>query len=61
MEVERMSIVYKNLKIEEIYRKKETGRYVLPVQCSYCAYVKTCWEGRYEVEIKGGKPKLYRK
>ena len=47
--------------VPEVYRRKETGRYVLPVQCSYCAYVKTCWEGRYEVEIKGGKPKLYRK
>lgn len=27
MEVERMSIVYKNLKIEEIYRKKEDNLY----------------------------------
>lgn len=35
----------------ETYYKKPTGRSVLPWQCSYCAYSKTCWPNA-EKEMK---------
>jgi len=46
--------------IPEVFRKKETGKYILPVQCSYCAYLETCWSGQYEKVLKNGKPKYYK-
>lgn len=44
--------------VPEKFRGKETGRTVLPWNCSYCDYNKTCWP-QQEVVIKGGKPVVY--
>lgn len=32
-----------------------TGRTILPLTCSYCAYKGTCWPGAH-MEVQGGKP-----
>lgn len=41
--------------VPETYRKKPTGRIVLPFNCSYCQHVKRCWPGA-QLEKHGGKP-----
>lgn len=41
--------------IEETFRRKPTGRQVLPWQCGYCPYTKTCWPDA-ERQFKNGKP-----
>lgn len=39
----------------ETFRSKPTGRKVLPWQCCYCPYTKTCWP-EAELEFKNNKP-----
>lgn len=46
--------------VPEFFRKKETGKYILPVQCSYCAYLETCWSGQYEKVLRYRRPKYYK-
>jgi hypothetical protein len=41
--------------VEETYRRKPTGRQVLPWQCGYCPFTETCWPG-VEKQFKNGKP-----
>lgn len=38
----------------EFYRKVPTGRHILPWQCVYCSYTKTCWPNA-ELEFKNNK------
>lgn len=40
----------------ETFRRKPTGRKVLPWQCGYCPYTSTCWKGEASMEFKNGKP-----
>lgn len=37
---------------EETYYKKPTGNYILPWQCSYCAFTKECWGESAHKEFK---------
>jgi hypothetical protein len=41
--------------VEETYRRKATGRNVLPWQCGYCPFTETCWPS-VQKEFKNGKP-----
>ena len=41
--------------IDEVVRNKETGRKILPFQCSYCAYRQHCYSNLIQ-EFKNNKP-----
>lgn len=44
--------------LPEMFRSKPTGRFVLPWQCGYCAFIRTC-HPEAQLELKNGKPKYY--
>lgn len=42
--------------IDEMVRRKKTGRKTVPWQCQYCPYTREC-KGDFTIEFSGGKPK----
>jgi len=42
--------------IAEMFRKKPTGRFVLPWQCAYCAWKKPCWGVSEPTTFRGSRP-----
>jgi hypothetical protein len=47
--------------VEEVRKGRSTGREYLPWQCSYCAFVRKCWESEgFELVMDNGKPRWVR-
>jgi CRISPR/Cas system-associated exonuclease Cas4 (RecB family) len=47
--------------ISEVRKGKQTGREYLPWQCSYCAFVRKCWEPEgFQLFIEDNKPRWIR-
>src|SRR3990167_7222855 len=42
--------------VQEMARKRATGRWVLPWQCSYCAWKRPCWGVDEPAEFRGDRP-----